>query len=127
MAQIEVTGNAGSDVELKFITGARGDFAVASFSLAETPREKKGEEWVDGETIWWRVSVTGPLAESLADNPLKGTRLFVKGDLKQFNYVGKDGENKQGFDIRAKTVAQIFTQKRKAVVNSQEGESEWPF
>lgn len=129
MATIEVTGNAGSDVELKFINGVRGDFAVANFSLAETPREKKGDEWVDGETIWWKVSVTGPLAESLADAPLKGTRLFVKGDLKSFEYKGKDGSMKQGFEIRAKVVAQVFTQKRKAqtTTSTQAGDDSWPF
>lgn len=129
MATLEVIGNAGSDVELKFIKGARGDFAVANFSLAETPREKRGDEWVDGETIWWKVSVTGPLAESLADTSLKGTRLFVKGDVKQFEYTGKDGVTKQGFEIRAKTVAQIFTQKRKTenTQSTQAGDDSWPF
>lgn len=129
MATLEVIGNAGSDVELKFINGARGDFAVANFSLAETPREKRGDEWVDGETIWWRVSVTGPLAESLADAPLKGVRLFVKGDVKQFEYKGKDGSIKQGFEIRAKTVAQVFAQKRKTenTQSTQAGDDSWPF
>ena len=38
MAQIEVIGNAGGDAELKFIKGAKGEFAIANFSLAESPR-----------------------------------------------------------------------------------------
>lgn len=113
MAQIEVIGNAGDDAELKFISGAKGDFAVGKFSLAETPREYKNGEWHQGQTIWWKVTVTGELAEWCADQQLKGMKLLVKGDLKHFEYT-KDGETKTGMEIKAKLVAQIGTLKRKS-------------
>lgn len=124
MAQIEVIGNAGGDAELKFIKGTRGDFAVANFSLGETPREKKNDEWVNGETIWWKVSVTGDLAEWCADQALKGKKLFIKGDLKAFEFTNKAGETKSGWEIRAKMIAEVGTLKRKAV---KEEEAAWPF
>jgi len=128
MAQIEVIGNAGSDAELKFIKGAKGEFAVANFSLAESPREYKNGEWVTGETIWWKVSATGATAEALADVPLKGVTLIVKGDLKQFEYTGRDGVTKQGFEIRAKTIGQVLNGKRKAApATSVGGDDAWPF
>jgi single-strand DNA-binding protein len=129
MAQIEVVGNAGSDAELKFIKGAKGEFAVANLSLAEAPREYKNGEWIQGETVWWKVSATGELAESLADLPLKGVKLIVKGDIKEFKYTGRDGVEKQGFEIRAKTIAQVITAKRKATptTTSTQEENAWPF
>lgn len=135
MAQIEVVGNAGNDAELKFIKGSKGEFAVANFSLAESPREFKNGEWVQGETIWWKVSATGDLAEWLGDTPLKGIKLLVKGDLKQFEYTGRDGNVKQGFEIRAKMIAQVGTLKRKyeaglydnKKTTQTQGDDGWPF
>ena len=128
MAQIEVIGNAGGDAELKFIKGAKGEFAIANFSLAESPREFKNGEWVTGETVWWKVSASGTTAEALADVPLKGVTLIVKGDLKQFEYTGRDGNVKQGFEIRAKTIAQMLNGKRKAAPTTQtSGDESWPF
>ena len=133
MAQIEVVGNAGGDAELKFIKGAKGEFAIANSSLAESPREYKNGEWVQGETIWWKVSATGELAEWMCDTPLKGIKLVVKGELKQFEYKGRDGNTKQGFEIRAKMIAVVGTLKRKYDPGLYDGnkkaeqESEWPF
>jgi len=130
MAQIEIVGNAGSDAELKFIKGSKGDFAVGNFSLAETPREFKNGEWTTGETVWWKVSATGELAEWLGDTPLKGTKLLVKGDLKAFEYRGRDGETKSGFEVRAKMIAVVGTLKRKTENPYKETKTEeagWPF
>lgn len=127
MAQIEVIGNAGGDAELKFIKGAKGEFAIANISLAESPREYKNGEWVTGETVWWKVSASGELAESLADVPLKGVKLIVKGDLKQFEYTGRDGNVKQGFEVRAKTIAQVISAKRKTTPTQTQGDDGWPF
>lgn len=125
MAQIEITGNAGSDVELKFIKGAKGEFAIANFSLAETPREYKNGEWVQGETIWWKISVTGELAEACTDYVLKGTKVFVRGELKPFEYTTKAGDLKSGWEVRAKLVS-IVAHTKKAPVAKKEEES-WPF
>lgn len=129
MATLEVVGNAGGDAELKFIKGAKGDFAVANFSLAETPRSYKDGVWTDGETIWWKVSATGELAEWLGDTALKGLKLLVKGDLKPFEYTGKDGVAKQGFEVRAKMIAVVGTLKRKSApaADTKTGDDAWPF
>lgn len=127
MAQIEVVGNGGGEAELKFIKGSKGDFAVASFSLAESPREFKNGEWVQGETVWWKVSASGELAEWLADTSLKGTKLLVKGDLKSFEYTGRDGAQKSGYEIKAKLVALVGTLKRKVAVETKQEDAAWPF
>lgn len=127
MAEIQVVGNAGNEAELKFIKGSRGDFAIANLSLAETPREYKNGEWVTGETVWWKISATGELAEWMADTQLKGAKLFVKGDLKAFEFTGRDGNLKQGFEIRAKMVALVGTLKRKSNPEPKAEDNEWPF
>lgn len=127
MAEIQVVGNGGGDAELKYIKGSKGDFAVANLSLAESPREFKNGEWVQGETVWWKVSATGELAEWMADTSLKGVKLFVKGDLKGFEYKGRDGETKQGFEIRAKMIAIVGTLKRKSNPEPKAQSDEWPF
>lgn len=127
MAQIEVVGNGGGDAELKFIKGSRGDFAIATLSLAETPRKLKDGEWIEGETVWWKVTATGQLAEWMADTPLKGVKLLVKGDLKQFEYKGRDGSQKQGFEIQAKVVALMGGLKQRSSNKPQAQEDAWPF
>lgn len=124
MAQIQVTGNVGKDPELKFFNGKNGDFAVTKFPLAETERIKKGDEWVDGDTVWYSVNVTGRLAETLVDSISKGQKVFVDGDLKQFSYE-KDGETKSGLEIRAKIVAIIPTATK--TTKKTETEEAWPF
>jgi len=100
MARVEVKGNAGTDAEIKFIKGANGEFAVTSFSLAETPRERKGTEWVDGETVWYRISISGKDAES-ATEIKKGDKVTVIGKLKVSTYQAKDGTTKVGIEIKA--------------------------
>jgi single-strand DNA-binding protein len=128
MAQIEVVGNGGGDAELKYIKGAKGEFAIANLSLAESPREYKNGEWITGETVWWKVSATGDLAEWMADTALKGIKLLVKGDLKAFEFTGRDGNLKQGFEIRAKTVAIMGGGKKKSDrPQSKAEDNEWPF
>ena len=89
MARVEVTGNVGTDAEIKFFKGANGEFGVTSFSLAETPRERKGTEWVDGETVWYRISVLGKQAET-ATEIKKGDKVLVIGNLKVSTYQDKD-------------------------------------
>ena len=127
MAQIELTGNAGGDAELKFIKGSKGEFAVSNFSLAETPREYKNGEWILGETVWWKITATGELAEWTADTSLKGTKLFIKGDLKAFEYKTRDGEIKSGFEVKAKMIAVVGTLKRKSAAPKAEEDQAWPF
>jgi single-strand DNA-binding protein len=114
MAQIEIIGNAGDEAELKFINGAKGDFAIAKFSLAETPREFKNGEWHQAPTVWWKVTATGELAEWLADTPLKGIKLVVKGDLRHYEFTDKEGALKTGMEVKAKMIAVVGTLKRKS-------------
>ena len=122
--KVILTGSVGKDPELKFIQGNNGDFAVTRFSVAETERVKKGDEWIDGETHWYNVSCTGRLAETIIDVVSKGTRVKVEGELKHFSYE-KDGETKSGIEIRANDITLVPTAQKKT--NKVKEDEAWPF
>ena len=118
MATITVSGNVGTDPEIKFYDGKNGSFGVARFSLAYTPREKdKAGNFTDGITTWFSVSVVGKQAELVADSIAKGQRVQVTGAFKQSNYTAKDGTQKQGLEIKADSVTLelVGAKKSKAV------------
>ena len=122
MATISVTGNVGTDPEIKFFDGKNGSFGIASFSLGYTPSEKKGTEWVQGETIWFRVSVLGKQSEVIADAIRKGDKVLVIGAFKQSSYQAKDGTQKTGLEIKADSVTivpKVGASKPKAPVQDE--------
>lgn len=99
--QVTVKGNVGTDPELKF---AKNETPYAIFSLAHTPRVKQGGEWIDGETIWFRVVTFGAKAEDLVDAISKGELVRVEGSMKLSTYQAKDGSTKQTWEINAREV-----------------------
>jgi len=125
MATITVSGNVGTDPEIKFYDGKNGSFGVARFSLAYTPREKdKAGNFTDGITTWFSVSVVGRQAELVADSITKGQRVQVTGAFKQSSYTAKDGTQKQGLEIKADSVTLeiVGAKKSKPAVSD---EPEW--
>lgn len=68
-------GTLGGDPELRFTPAG---IAVASFSLAVTPRIKADDgTWGDGPTEWFRVSCWRQLAENVCESLAKGSRVIV--------------------------------------------------
>ena len=82
--------------------------AVTTLALAHTPREKRDGEWVDGETLWFKVTVWADLPEALFD---KGQKVIVSGELGQETYE-KDGEKRTSLIIKAATVGVTHTVKQ---------------
>ena len=102
---IVVKGNLGNDPELKFVKTSRGDTGLTTFSLAYKPRERKGDEWVEGDTMWFRVVIWGEKGEGLVDALRKGDQVLVQGSFKQSSFEGRDGEKKTALEISASDVA----------------------
>jgi single-strand DNA-binding protein len=98
---VTIKGNLGSDPELKYVKTARGDAALVTFSLAHTPRERKGDEWVEGETIWFRITTWGDKGEVYVDALKKGDTVLVQGSMKQSTFKGRDGVDKTALEINA--------------------------
>jgi single-strand DNA-binding protein len=102
--QITVKGNVGNDIDLKF---SKNNKAYATFSLAYTPRTKQGDEWVDGDTTWFRVVQFDKKAEALADSIKKGDSVVVVGEMKQSTYKDRDGNDKSVLEITATDVGLV--------------------
>lgn len=102
-ALITVTGNVGKDVELRF--AGEKQIAVATFSMAHTPRIKKDGEFQDGETMWFKVVAFMSKAEMIADQLKKGDSVLVTGSLTQSTYTDRDGKERTALEIKAEEVA----------------------
>ena len=97
---ITITGNLGREAEVKETKNGK---TYTVFSVGHTPREKRGDEWVDGETMWFRVTFWGELAPVLFPT---GAQVMVQGKFKQESYE-KDGVTKQTLSVTADTVALV--------------------
>lgn len=97
---ITIVGNAAGDAELRFLPTGVG---VVAFTVAVTPRVKKGDSWVDGDTSWFRCTAWREMAEQCAESITKGMRLIVHGRLKTRQYE-KDGQTRTSVEIDVEEV-----------------------
>jgi single-strand DNA-binding protein len=107
MADIQLTGNLGSDSELTFTPNGK---AKLEFSVGDTPRRlnPQSQQWEDaGETTWWRVTEWEQKAEALAEHLLKGTKVLVIGTAGVRTYDKKDGSKGFSAEIKPKTIALV--------------------
>jgi single-strand DNA-binding protein len=107
MANIEVTGNLGSDSELTFTPNGK---AKLEFSVGDTPRRlnQQTNQWEDaGETTWWRVTEWEARAEFWAEHLRKGTKVLILGTAGVRTYEKKDGTKGWSAEIKPKTIALI--------------------
>ena len=105
MADIQLTGNLGSDSELTFTPNGK---AKLEFSVGDTPRRlnQQTNQWEDaGETTWWRVTEWEAKAEALAEHLLKGTKVLVIGTAGVRTYEKKDGSKGWSAEIKPRHIA----------------------
>lgn len=100
-AFITITGNATEDAALKF---TQSGAAVANVTIAVTPREKNGDQWVDGQAAFYRVAAWRDMAENMAESIRKGDRVTVVGRLKPREFE-HNGEKRTSLDVDADSVA----------------------
>lgn len=101
---ITVTGYLGADAEFK--KTPKGT-PVATFNLANTPRKQQGNDWVDGETTWFRVFVWNREAPGTATTLKKGDRVVVTGRLQISRYTDKEGNERTSVEINSDGVGVI--------------------
>lgn len=92
---IQIVGNITADPELRFTPSGK---AVANFTVAQTPRTKQGDEYVDGEAMLFRCAAWGDYGEHVAESFEKGQRVLVSGRLKVRSYE-KDGVTRTSLDV----------------------------
>lgn len=100
MTSITVIGNLTDDPSLRFLPSG---IAVASFTVASTPRIKQDDKWVDGDPLFLKCSIWREAAENVAESLVKGARIVVTGKLKQKSYE-KDGQKRTSYEIDVEEV-----------------------
>lgn len=85
---VTVVGNLGGDPELRFLPSG---VPVVNFSIVQTPRTKSGDDWIDGEPIWFRCTAWREAAEHIAESLQKGQRVIALGRMKVEKYTPRDG------------------------------------
>ena len=98
-ALITVSGNVGKEPALRETANGKSYW---TFSIANTPRTKKGDEWVDGETIWFSVSFFGAVQGLVV-----GTPVLVTGTFVQKSYTKDDGTTGTANYVNADTIGII--------------------
>ena len=90
---LTVVGNLTADPELRFTPNGK---AVVAFTLATTPRIKRGDTWEDGTPTFTRCEYWGPGAENLANSEIgKGARMIAVGSLRTDKFKDKEsGEDR---------------------------------
>lgn len=117
---VHIVGRVGADPELKFTPAGK---AVANFSVAQTARVKKDNEWVDGDTMWFRVATWGATAEAAMETVAKGSLVSIHGRLSQRSYETKQGEKRTDLIVDCETLAIVPL--AKAGAPKQKEEAPW--
>jgi single-strand DNA-binding protein len=90
---ITVVGNLTADPEFRITLAG---VAVAVFTVASTPRalDRTTNEWRDRDTLFLRCSIFRQAAENVAESLSKGTRVIVRGRLRQRSFETREGERR---------------------------------
>jgi len=96
--QIVVVGNMAGDPQLRWTASGH---AVASFTIAQTPRSfnRESNQWVDDETLWVRCTVWREQAEWVAESLTKGMRVIAHGRLNARSFETKSGEQRTNWEL----------------------------
>ncbi|SNQ47245.1 Single-stranded DNA-binding protein 2 [Frankia canadensis] len=105
---ITLVGNLVDDPEHR--TTANGA-SVCTFRLASTPRrfDRAEGRWVDGATLFLRVSCWRQLADNVAASLARGDRALVYGRLRQRSFETSEGERRVTYEIDADAVGAELT------------------
>ena len=99
MGKYTATGNTVAPAEMRW---TKSGLPVCNVTVAETTRrfDKQANEWVDDSTTFWRCTVWGKPAESVAESLAdKGTRVVVVGDVKTRTWDDKEGNKRSSTEL----------------------------
>ena len=106
--KIIIMGNLGRDPEMRYTPQGK---PVTNFSVATSRRWTNADGTPGEETVWFRVSAWGRMAEVCNEYLSKGRQVFVEGRLRPDPETGgprlwtrQDGTAGASFEITARTV-----------------------
>ena len=94
--KVTLVGFAGSDVEVKVISGNQ-KLARVNLAVNEYYRNAAGEEVK--KTQWFNLTFWNAKADLAEEQIKKGTRLTIEGRLQTGSYEAKDGTKRYTTDI----------------------------
>jgi single-strand DNA-binding protein len=110
---IILAGNLGRDPEMRYTPTGQ---AVTSFSVATNRQYTNNNGETVKETIWFRISAWGKLAETCNQYLKKGSKVLVEGRLTADAstggprvWTGQDGQPRASFEVSAQTVRFLST------------------
>lgn len=91
---ITVVGNLTGPLDLRFTSNG---VAVANGTIASTPRtfNRQANEWEDGTTEFWPITIWREAAEQATESLDKGTRVIATGHVKVDEWEDKNGGGKR--------------------------------
>lgn len=95
MNQLTIAGRVGKEPEQRALQDGT---SVLSFSVAD-------DQGKDKPTIWWRCSLFGKRADSLAPYLTKGSSVTVVGNVTEREYTDKDGNQRKAMEVRVGDIA----------------------
>lgn len=105
---IILAGNLGRDPEMRYTPSGQ---PVTSFSVATNRQWTNNNGEIVKETVWFRVSVWGKMAEICNQYLKKGSKVLVEGRLTADPatggpriWTGQDGQPRASFEVSAQTV-----------------------
>lgn len=96
-----IVGNCTRPPEARFTASGAN---ITSFGVAVNTRRKEGNEWVDGDPMFFDVKCWGSLATNVADSVTQGMRLVVTGELEYRSWDADDGSKRSKVEIKAEAV-----------------------
>jgi single-strand DNA-binding protein len=126
--RVIIAGYLGREPEMRHTSGGT---PVTNFSVASTRRWTGSDGQQQEETVWFRVSAWGRLAEVCHDYLYKGRAVLVEGRLIPDDngnprvWTGSDGEARASFEVRASAVKFLGHQEQRGAPSG--GPSEIPF
>jgi single-strand DNA-binding protein len=100
---VTLAGNLVDNPEIR--ATPNGNF-VCNFRLAATPRrfDRAENRWVDGTTLFLRITCWRQLAENVSASLGRGDRALVVGRLRQHSFETAHGERRTAYEVEADSV-----------------------
>jgi single-strand DNA-binding protein len=104
---IIIVGNVGREPEMRYTPTGQ---AVTTFSVASSRNYNNSQGQRVKETIWFRVTTWGKLAETCSQYVQKGSKVFIEGRLQPDSNGGpriwerQDGTKSASYEVVASTV-----------------------
>ena len=119
--QVTLVGYLGNDPDVHQTSNGR---TVINFRMAtQTSIRDENDAWTS-RPEWHRVSIFGPLADSMSKILVKGMQVYVSGHLQTRRYTHEDGKERFATDVVAENC--FITGKKNGNGEHAEPEAEVP-